>query len=89
MPYRRAEVKTTDMSESMQQYAVESAAEAMHGRTDNRQIAGYIRRCMQERYSGNWQCIVGSNFGSEVTHGKHGLIFFRLGGNGILLFRTV
>ncbi len=26
---------------------------------------------------------------SEVTHGKRGLIFFKLGGHGVLLFRTV
>nr|CDS28610.1 dynein light chain [Hymenolepis microstoma] len=89
MPHRKAEVKTTDMPDDMQQFAVEVAFAAIKTGGDNQEIASFIRNEMLREYSGNWHCIVGSNFGSEVTHGKRGLIFFKLAGHGILLFRTV
>ncbi|VDL59365.1 unnamed protein product [Hymenolepis diminuta] len=89
MPHRRAEVKATDMNDDMQQFAVEVAFAAIKNGGDNQEIASFIRSEMLKKYSGNWHCIVGSNFGSEVTHGKRGLIFFKLSEYGILLFRTV
>uniref|UniRef100_A0A5K3F642 Dynein light chain n=1 Tax=Mesocestoides corti TaxID=53468 RepID=A0A5K3F642_MESCO len=89
MSRRKVVVTTTDMSDEMQQFAVEAAYEAIRNAADNQQIASYIRNSMLEEFPGNWHCIVGSNFGSEVTHGKRGLIFFKIAGHGVLLFRSV
>lgn len=40
------------------------------------------------QYGGVWQCVVGRNFGSFVTHeAKHHIYFYR-GQSAILLFKT-
>ena len=66
MPTRKAEVKTTDMPDEMQQFAVEVAFAVIKTGADNQEIASYIRNAMRQEYSGNWHCIVGSNFGRSV-----------------------
>ncbi|EUB56597.1 Dynein light chain LC6, flagellar outer arm [Echinococcus granulosus] len=89
MPHQKAVVKTTDMPDDMQQFVVEVAFAAIKTGADNQGIASYVRDAVRHEYPGNWHCIVGTNFGSEVIHGKRGLIFFKLDKHGILLFRTV
>ncbi len=63
MPQRRAEVKTTDMPDEMQQFAVEAAFAAIRAGADNQEVASHIRNSVQDQFPGNWHCIVGSNFG--------------------------
>ncbi|KAL5109515.1 Dynein light chain LC6 flagellar outer arm [Taenia crassiceps] len=89
MPHQKAVVKTTDMPDDMQQFVVEVAFAAIKTGADNQGIASYVRDAVRREYPGNWHCIVGTNFGSEVTHGKRGLIFFKLAEHGVLLFRTI
>ncbi|EEP81773.1 dynein light chain [Uncinocarpus reesii 1704] len=54
-----AQIKSADMSEDMQQEAIEVATEAM----EKFQIEKF-----DSRKGATWHCIVGRNFGSFVTH---------------------
>ncbi|VDK38426.1 unnamed protein product [Taenia asiatica] len=66
MPHQKAVVKTTDMPDDMQQFAVEVAFAAIKTGADNQGIASYIRDAVRHEYPGNWHCIVGTNFGRMV-----------------------
>ncbi|KAF1825227.1 uncharacterized protein K489DRAFT_429521 [Dissoconium aciculare CBS 342.82] len=83
-----AQIKSVDMSEDMQQEAVEVAQEAMDKFTVEKEIAHHIKRTFDERKGATWHCIVGRNFGSFVTHETKHFIYFYLGHAAILLFKT-
>ncbi|KAK5121289.1 hypothetical protein LTR85_005455 [Meristemomyces frigidus] len=86
-----AQVKSVDMSEDMQQEAIEVAQEAMDKYSIEKarcEIAHHIKRTFDERKGATWHCIVGRNFGSFVTHETKHFIYFYLGHCAILLFKT-
>ncbi|KAG0652012.1 dynein light cytoplasmic [Hyphodiscus hymeniophilus] len=70
-----AQIKSADMTEDMQQEAIDD-------------IAQYIKKTFDERKGPTWHCIVGRNFGSFVTHETKHFIYFYLGHCAILLFKT-
>ncbi|XTI86606.1 dynein light chain, cytoplasmic [Cenococcum geophilum] len=65
-----AQIKSADMSEEMQQEAIEVATEAMSKYNIEKDIAQYIKKEFDSRKGATWHCIVGRNFGSFVTHGE-------------------
>ncbi|KAI9883119.1 MAG: hypothetical protein M1823_005123 [Watsoniomyces obsoletus] len=83
-----AQIKSADMSEDMQQDAVEVATEAMTNFNIEKDIAQYIKKEFDAKKGATWHCIVGRNFGSFVTHETKHFIYFYLGHNAILLFKT-
>lgn len=85
---RSAIVKNADMSEDMQQDAVDTAVQAMEKFSIEREIAAFIKKEFDRKYSPTWHCIVGRNFGSYVTHETKHFIYFYLGQVAILLFKS-
>ncbi|KAI9820145.1 MAG: Dynein light chain [Thelocarpon impressellum] len=83
-----AQIKSADMSEDMQQEAVDVATDAMTKFHIEKDIAQYIKKEFDSRKGATWHCIVGRNFGSFVTHETKHFIYFYLGHNAILLFKT-
>jgi len=69
-------IKNVDMSEEMQQEAVECAISAFETYTVEKDIAAFMKKEFDKRYGATWHCIVGRNFGSYVTHGKSLFFFF-------------
>ncbi|KAI9806433.1 MAG: Dynein light chain [Piccolia ochrophora] len=51
-------------------------------------IAQHIKKEFDAKRGATWHCIVGRNFGSFVTHETKHFIYFYLGHNAILLFKT-
>eukprot|EP00802_Teleaulax_amphioxeia_P022533 Tamp_22993.p2 GENE.Tamp_22993~~Tamp_22993.p2 ORF type:complete len:140 (+),score=27.80 Tamp_22993:198-617(+) len=88
MSDRKAVVKNADMSEDMQQDAIDCAAQAMEKYNIEKDIAAYIKKEFDKKYNPTWHCIVGRNFGSYVTHETKHFIYFYLGQVAILLFKS-
>ncbi|KAJ4357590.1 uncharacterized protein N0V89_002166 [Didymosphaeria variabile] len=65
---QEAQIKSADMSEEMQQEAIEVAQSAMDQFSIEKDIAQYIKKEFDSRKGATWHCIVGRNFGSFVTH---------------------
>ncbi|RAO74126.1 uncharacterized protein BHQ10_010138 [Talaromyces amestolkiae] len=61
-------VRSVDMTEDMQQEAIEVATEAMEKFHMEKDIAQHIKKEFDSRKGATWHCIVGRNFGSFVTH---------------------
>ncbi|KAH6775684.1 Dynein light chain type 1 family protein [Perilla frutescens var. hirtella] len=73
----------------MQQDALQLAAKALDffDVTDATQIARFIKKEFDRIYGVGWQCIVGTDFGSFVTHCYGCFIHFCVGSLAILLFK--
>jgi dynein light chain LC8-type len=90
MAERKPNVKFADMTEEMQNDAVESATKAIAAAPqDEGEISRAIKQDFDRKHNPTWQCIVGRNFAGDVVHeGKH-FIYFYLGQLAILLWKTV
>jgi len=88
MSERKAVIKNADMSEEMQQDAVDCSTQALEKYNIEKDIAAYIKKEFDKKYNPTWHCIVGRNFGSYVTHETKHFIYFYLGQVAILLFKS-
>ena len=52
-------------------------------------MATYVKKKMDEEFGGTWQCIVGRNFGSSITHDTKYVMFFQLDQMHVLLFKSL
>lgn len=53
-----------------------------------RDIAASLKKDFDSKYGPTWHCVVGSNFGSYVTHESRHFIYFYLNKVAILLFKS-
>ncbi|XP_030550998.2 dynein light chain 2, cytoplasmic-like [Rhodamnia argentea] len=85
----KAVIGETDMLEGMQRYALDVASKALdhYDVTEATDIARLIKQEFDRTYGPGWQCIVGTDFGSFVTHRFGCFIYFCIGSLAILLFR--
>ncbi|KAE8543556.1 hypothetical protein D1P53_000271 [Cryptococcus gattii VGV] len=67
----KAIIKSVDMSEEMQQKVVETVFESFDRYDQEKDIAMYVKKQFDRLYGTTWHCVIGKNFGSFVTHGKH------------------
>lgn len=88
MAERKAIIKNADMSEDMQQDAVDCASQALEKFNIEKDIAAFIKKEFDKKYTPTWHCVVGRNFGSYVTHETKHFIYFYLGQVAILLFKS-
>ena len=96
---RKAVVKNADMTEEMQQEAVDCATVALEKYNIEKDVAAYIKKEFDKKFNPTWygdqlcaqsrrHCIVGRNFGSYVTHETKNFIYFYLGQVAVLLFKS-
>ncbi|WVZ03363.1 hypothetical protein V8G54_024169 [Vigna mungo] len=85
----KAVIGETDMLQTMQQDAMDLASKALDvfDVTEAIEIARFIKKEFDRMHGPGWQCIVGTDFGSFVTHCCGCFIYFCLGNLAILLFR--
>ncbi|CAH8480358.1 unnamed protein product [Schistosoma intercalatum] len=88
MSEHKAVVKNADMTDDMQQEAVDCAAQALEKYSVEKDIAAFIKKEFDRKYNPTWHCIVGRNFGSYVTHETNHFIYFYMGNVAILLFKS-
>mmetsp|Transcript_23299 Transcript_23299/g.39484 ORF Transcript_23299/g.39484 Transcript_23299/m.39484 type:complete len:89 (+) Transcript_23299:37-303(+) len=84
----RPVVKTTYMNAQMQEFAIQTAQEAILKFTTEQEIASAIKESFEAQYPSVWHCFIGRNFGCFVTHEASKFIYFYVGQMGICLFAT-
>ena len=88
MTDRKAVIKNADMNEEMQQNAIDVANQALDRHNIERDIAAYIKKEFDKKFSPTWHCIVGRSFGSYITHESKHFIYFYVGQLAVLLFKS-
>jgi dynein light chain LC8-type len=78
-PERKAVIKNADMTEDMQQDAIDCANMALEKYNIEKDIAAFIKKEFDRKYNPTWHAVVGRNFGSYVTHETKHFIYFYMG----------
>ncbi|OEL33386.1 hypothetical protein BAE44_0005597 [Dichanthelium oligosanthes] len=83
-------VRAADMPLPLQRRAIRLAYEAIAAmpRLDSKRLALALKKEFDTAYGPAWHCIVGTSFGSYVTHSLGGFLYFSVDKAYILLFRT-
>ncbi|XP_048549908.1 dynein light chain 1, cytoplasmic-like [Triticum urartu] len=87
-------VVAADMPPALQRRAFRCAREELAGmphfprRLEPKRLALALKKEFDTAYGAAWHCIVGTSFGSYVTHAKGGFLYFSVDKVYILLFRT-
>eukprot|EP01018_Ginkgo_biloba_P021375 Gb_19478 [translate_table: standard] len=85
-----ARVKAADMASNMQVHAFRCARSACDNPDSfsSKQLAFTLKKEFDKAYGPAWHCIVGTSFGSFVTHSVGGFLYFSMENVSILLFKT-
>ncbi|KAG0495023.1 hypothetical protein HPP92_006017 [Vanilla planifolia] len=84
-------VIAAEMAEFMQVHAFRSARRACAQQGDRfstKQVASEIKKEFDKTYGPTWHCIVGTSFGSFVTHSRGCFLYFTMDNILIMLFMT-
>ncbi|KAI0782618.1 dynein light chain type 1-domain-containing protein [Abortiporus biennis] len=84
----KAIIKNVDMSEELQQEAVDIASAALEKYNIEKDIAAQIKKEFDKRHGPTWHVVVGKNFGSYVTHETKHFIYFYVGSLAILIWKS-
>jgi len=88
MAESKAVIKNADMSEDMQQDAIDCSTQALEKFRVEKDIAMFIKKEFDRKYTPTWHCVVGKSFGSYVTHETKHFIYFYIGHLAVLLFKS-
>ncbi|MCO5556433.1 hypothetical protein L7F22_014656 [Adiantum nelumboides] len=85
----KAALGETDMPVAMQAHAMRVASRALDvlDVCDCQGLAAFLKKEFDKCYGPGWQCVVGTNFGSFVTHASGNFIYFGIERLSFLLFR--
>ncbi|XAR72210.1 Dynein ATPase [Bertholletia excelsa] len=84
-------VRASDMPSALQNRAFRCARDnldSMPGKLDSKRLALALKKEFDSSYGPAWHCIVGTSFGSYVTHSLGGFLYFSIDKVYILLFKT-
>ncbi|GKV11205.1 hypothetical protein SLE2022_143220 [Rubroshorea leprosula] len=84
-------VRASDMPLPLQNKAFRCARDqldSMPGKLDSKRLALALKKEFDSCYGPAWHCIVGTSFGSYVTHSLGGFLYFSIDKVYVLLFKT-
>lgn len=92
-PERLIEIREHDVGKAKCDEIVELAQSILDALPDeaivsHKDIAIFLKRKLEETYSGTWHAIVGNHFGGNVTNDDDTLVNFRINGKYYLVFRS-
>ncbi|XP_024989035.1 dynein light chain, cytoplasmic-like, partial [Cynara cardunculus var. scolymus] len=95
-------LKASDMPTALQNKAFKCAKDHLHSinsplpnnnggsiKIDSKRLALALKKEFDTSYGPAWHCIVGTSFGSYVTHSLGGFLYFSINKVYVLLFKTV
>ncbi|XP_002991377.2 uncharacterized protein LOC9639492 [Selaginella moellendorffii] len=83
-------LKAADMGVTMQEHAFYCANQVLDAmdKLHCKRVAWTLKKEFDKAYGPAWHCIVGTSFGSYVTHSVGGFLYFSIGKVSVLLFQT-
>nr|GLL32285.1 dynein light chain 1, cytoplasmic-like [Ipomoea trifida]GMD13704.1 dynein light chain 1, cytoplasmic [Ipomoea batatas]GMD15399.1 dynein light chain 1, cytoplasmic [Ipomoea batatas]GMD16716.1 dynein light chain 1, cytoplasmic [Ipomoea batatas]GMD18443.1 dynein light chain 1, cytoplasmic [Ipomoea batatas] len=90
--FKNVRVRASDMPPPLQSRAFRCAKENLDampsGKLDSKRLALALKKEFDSTFGPAWHCIVGTSFGSYVTHSHGGFLYFSIDKVYILLFKT-
>ena len=87
MSERKVVIKNADMSEDMQQDAMEVASNALDNYSGEQETADFMKKQFELKYSPIWHCTVGRDFGDYKPLTAEHFIYFYIGQVAVLLHK--
>ncbi|KAL8531897.1 hypothetical protein ACS0TY_008486 [Phlomoides rotata] len=85
-------VRASDMPSPLQNHAFKTARHIIDSmsspKIDSKRLALALKKEFDSTYGPAWHCIVGTSFGSYVTHSLGGFLYFSIDKVYVLLFKT-
>ncbi|KAM7463413.1 hypothetical protein LguiA_031534 [Lonicera macranthoides] len=85
-------VRASDMPLALQNRAFKCARDnidsIMPSKLDSKRLALALKKEFDASYGPAWHCVVGTSFGSYVTHSVGGFLYFSIDKVYVLLFKT-
>ncbi|CAH9146409.1 unnamed protein product [Cuscuta epithymum] len=89
---RNLRVRASDMPLALQNRAFRCAKNCLDSmpspKLDSKRLALALKKEFDSAYGPAWHCIVGTSFGSYVTHSMGGFLYFSIDKVYVLLFKT-
>ncbi|KAK8633430.1 hypothetical protein V6N13_014276 [Hibiscus sabdariffa] len=84
--------RSSDMPVYMQEHALRCTRHLLDSAPKPRPSLTHLARAIKKEfdsvYGPAWQCVIGTSFGSFVTHSLGGFLYFSIDSFSILLFKT-
>ncbi|KAK6146742.1 hypothetical protein DH2020_020611 [Rehmannia glutinosa] len=85
-------VRASDMALPLQNHAFKTSRDILDsmpsGKIDSKRLALSLKKDFDSTYGPAWHCVVGTSFGSYVTHSLGGFLYFSIDKVYVLLFKT-
>ncbi|KAI0986739.1 hypothetical protein GJ496_008011 [Pomphorhynchus laevis] len=82
-------IERCEMNSEMKKYVLYISLHAVTNLRSEKEIAVEIKKTMDRKFGRAWQCIVGKDFGSFVSHSPQSFMYLYIGKIGILLYRCL
>ncbi|XP_035662835.1 dynein light chain LC6, flagellar outer arm-like isoform X1 [Branchiostoma floridae] len=81
-------VKQCEMPDDMKEHATNTATPLVKEKKPHKDIASALKKEFDSKYEPTFICIVGTDFGSSITHTKDCFIYMYLNKTAIMLFKV-
>ncbi|KAI4390132.1 hypothetical protein MLD38_002276 [Melastoma candidum] len=85
-------LRSSDMPVHMQEHALRCTRSFVNSsperRPNNTLLARSLKKEFDSLYGPAWHCVVGTSFGSFITHSLGGFVYFSADSLSVLLFKT-
>lgn len=85
-------LRSADMPLSLQERALSYTRSLVDAASDHRPNTTLLARALKKEFDSSygpaWHCVVGTSYGSFVTHSPGGFVYFSLDSLSFLLFKT-
>ncbi|CAH8554884.1 unnamed protein product [Heterobilharzia americana] len=88
MAFEKAVIKDADMDVRMQEEAISVAVTGMERHEVDKDVASHLKQYFNIHYGRTWHCIVGKQFGSDISYEEGSFLYFFLGDRSLLLFKS-
>ncbi|CAH1250423.1 DYNLL1 [Branchiostoma lanceolatum] len=81
-------IKQCEMPDEMKDHATATAAPLVKEKKPHKDIASALKKEFDAKYEPTFVCIVGTDFGSSITHTKDCFIYMYMNKTAIMLFKV-
>jgi dynein light chain LC8-type len=82
------EERIIDLDDNVKNLIIDILKKAFSEQTNEKDIADYVRRSLEEKDEGKWNIVLGKDFGTHIVHKSRKYGLFQVGELQILIWQT-
>jgi dynein light chain LC8-type len=89
MAEKKIKIHKAEIPEDLQAQAIQFVVEGIDSNTIEKDIATFVKKKCDEKFTGTWHVVVGKNFGCSITHDTKYVLFFQVDLMHVMLFKSL